>query len=81
MLKKYPQTKHVIIDAVAISDIDYTALVGLSQIVADLTRDSISICFARANDDVRKKLQTSSDKAIRHIKFFDSVDAAASDVS
>lgn len=81
MLKKYPQTKHVIIDAVAISDIDYTALVGLSQIVADLTRDSISISFARANDDVRKRLQTSSDKAIRHIKFFDSVDAAASDVS
>ncbi len=79
MLKKYPSTKHVIIDAVAIATIDYTALVGLNQLVEDLTRDHISIAFARANDEVKRKLLTSPDKATRHLKMFESVDAAAND--
>jgi MFS superfamily sulfate permease-like transporter len=79
MLKKYPSTKHVIIDAVAIATIDYTALVGLNQLVEDLTRDHISIAFARANNEVKRKLLTSPDKATRHLKMFESVDAAAND--
>jgi MFS superfamily sulfate permease-like transporter len=79
MLKKYPLTKHVIIDAVAIATIDYTALVGLNQLVEDLTRDNISIAFARANGEVKRKLLTSPDKATRHLKMFESVDAAAND--
>lgn len=76
-IKKNPQTRHLILDAVAMSDIDYTALVALSQIVDDLTNDHLSVSLARANDEVKAKLTKSTDKAIRHIELFDSVDAAA----
>jgi MFS superfamily sulfate permease-like transporter len=78
-IKKNPQTKHLIIDAVAMSDIDYTALEALSRIVDDLTNDHVSVSIARANENVKSKLAKSTDKAIRHIKLFDSVDAAATD--
>ena len=77
VLAKHPKTQHVIIDAVAITDIDFTGLAALSQVVEDLTKDGISIYFARANATLRRRLTGASDKAIRHIRFFDSTDAAA----
>ncbi len=77
MIAKYPHTKHVIIDAVAMSDIDYTGLVRLGQVVDDLLNDHLTVSVARANTLVRQRLAHSSEKAIRHIELFDSVDAAA----
>ena len=77
MLAQHPKTAHVIIDAVAIADIDFTGLATLSQVVEDLTKDEISISFARANNALRARLGNSSDRAIRHIQLFDSTDAAA----
>jgi SulP family sulfate permease len=79
LLLQYPLTKHLIIDAVAITSIDYTGLVMLSQVVEDLTNDSITIAMARANDELCSQLTASTDKAIRHIRIFASVDAAAND--
>ena len=79
-LAKRPDTRHLVIDAAAISNIDYTGLVMLSQVVADLASDSISVSLARANAEVRRKLTTSTDRAIRQIHVFDSVDGAAVDV-
>jgi SulP family sulfate permease len=78
LLATYPHTKHVVVDAVAISDIDYTGMVMLGQVVEDLTKDQVSISFARANDAVRARLKDSPVKAVRHIRLFDSTDAAAS---
>lgn len=77
MLKKYPKTRHLIIDAAAMSDLDYTALMMLAQVVDDLLRDKVSVSMARISPPVRAILATSSDKAIRHIKIFESVDEAA----
>lgn len=79
LLQKHPLTKHLIIDAIAISTIDYTGLVMLSQVMEDLANDSISLSMSRANDALRRQLTTSTQKALRHIRFFDSVDAAAID--
>ena len=76
-LAKYPTTQHVIIDAVAIADIDFTGLAALSQVVQDLSKDEISISFARANAALQARLSTSYDPAIRNIAHFDSTDAAA----
>ena len=76
-LAKLPETRHVIVDAVAIADIDFTGMTALSQVVADLTKDKISISFARANDRVKERLSTSHDPALSQIKFFASTDAAA----
>ena len=77
LLAELPATKHVIIDAVAIADIDYTGMNALSQVVADLTKDKISISFARANDTVRSRLAKSGNVAINAIALFDNTDAAA----
>lgn len=77
LMKNAPGTKHLIVDAVAMSDIDYTGLVTLSQVVGDLTSDDVSVSVARANQEVRAQLSTFTDKALRHVRLFDSVDAAA----
>jgi SulP family sulfate permease len=77
-LAKHPDTRHVIIDAVAIADIDFTGMTALGRVVADLTNDSISISFARANDTVCERLSKSHDPALSKIMFFASTDAAAS---
>jgi len=78
VMRQHPQTRHVVLDAVAISDIDFTALATLSQITRDFEGDHISLSLARANGVVRAALARTSDKALERIKFYDSVDAAAS---
>jgi MFS superfamily sulfate permease-like transporter len=77
LLAKLPETEHLIIDAVAIADIDYTGMNALSQVVADLTKDKISISFARANQAVRDRLTKSTNEAIKTITLFESTDDAA----
>jgi MFS superfamily sulfate permease-like transporter len=76
-LAKFPDTEHVIIDAVAIADIDFTGMAALGQVMSDVTRDRISVSFARANDTVKMRLAKSSNSVIRSIALFDSTDAAA----
>lgn len=76
VMAKYPHTKHLVIDAVAIADIDYTGMTILSQVVSDLTKDNVSLALARANDHVQQSFVTSFDKVIRDLRVYDSVDAA-----
>jgi SulP family sulfate permease len=78
LMVKLPQTRHVVIDAVAIAGIDFTGLTALSQAVSDLTKDKITISFARANASVSDRITKSTDPALRVIAFYDSTDAAAS---
>jgi MFS superfamily sulfate permease-like transporter len=77
VLTKVPETQHVIVDAVAIADIDYTGMIALSQVVADLGEDKISFSFSRANDTVKERLKKSTNAAIKSIALYDSTDAAA----
>jgi MFS superfamily sulfate permease-like transporter len=77
LMATVPETQHLIIDAAAISNIDYTGLTMLSQVVADLAKDSVGVSVARATVDVRRQLTTSSDPALQKIPIYDSVDAAA----
>jgi MFS superfamily sulfate permease-like transporter len=76
VMAKYPATKHLVIDAVAISDIDFTGMTILSQVVNDLTKDGVSIVLARANHHVQQSLRTSLDKTLRDVSFHDSVNTA-----
>ncbi|HQT98879.1 MAG TPA: SulP family inorganic anion transporter [Acidimicrobiales bacterium] len=78
LLARHPRTEHLVLDAVAVSDVDFTATVMLAQVFADLGRDEVSISLARANELVQRHLETSSSLVLRHVAFFDSVDAAAS---
>src|ERR1019366_1207415 len=76
LMVKYPDTKHLVIDAVAISDIDFTGMTILSQVIGDLKKDGVSIVLARANEHVRRSLHTSFEKVTRDVKFHDSVNTA-----
>ena len=76
-MAKHPKTRHLVIDAAAIANIDFTGLSMLSQVVTDLIKDSTSVSMARANDDLRHRLSTSPEKVPRQIKVYDSVDEAA----
>ena len=71
-----PATRHVVIDAVAISEIDFTAMATLTQVVHDMAREDISLSLARANVVVRRNVARAEDAAVRAIKFYDSVDEA-----
>jgi sulfate permease, SulP family len=76
LLEKYPQSRHLVLDAVAMAEIDFTGMTILSQVVHDLEGDKMTISFARVNDGVKKSLSTSFDPLIRAIPMFESVDAA-----
>jgi SulP family sulfate permease len=76
LVKKYPDTKHVVIDAAAISDIDYTSLLSLSEIVSDFANDGISFSLARSNDLVKKRLGSLDNKYLAMIQLHDSVESA-----
>jgi len=76
LLKKYPDTKHLVIDSAAISDIDYTSLLSLSEIVSDLANDGVSFSLARSNPLVQKKLRSTNNKFLAMIQLHDSVDSA-----
>ena len=76
LLKHHPTTAHVVIDAVAMVDLDFTGLSTLAEVVDDLSHDGIDVVIARATDVVRARLQRSSDPAVRALRLFESVDAA-----
>ena len=77
LLAKNPSTKHVVLDAVAMSDVGYTGLLALTEIVTDLDAEDLDVLVARANDTVRRQLANAVDRRVRGLKHFDSVDAAA----
>lgn len=75
-LAKRPHTKHVILDAVAMTDIDFTGMMALAAVVDDLTKDKVTVSLARADERVRHALAESFDASLRRLKAYDSVDAA-----
>jgi len=76
LMSKNPNAKHLIVDAVAIADIDYTGMTILSQVVGDLTKDKVSVALARVNGKVRQSLEDSFDESLRTLKLYPSVDVA-----
>lgn len=78
LMVKYPETKHLVVDAVAISDIDFTGMTILSQVLGDLKQDGVSVVLARANPHVKRSFHSSYDGVLRAVKFHDSVNTAVS---
>jgi MFS superfamily sulfate permease-like transporter len=76
-----PATKHFVIDAVAISDIDFTGMTILSQVVDDFAKEGVTFTLARVNDKVHASLAKSSDPAIRGLATYESVDEAVNAVT
>jgi MFS superfamily sulfate permease-like transporter len=77
LMRQHPKTRHVVLDAVAISDIDFTAMATLGQIARDLSHDHVTLSLARASAALRATLARAPDEELRSLKHYDSVDAAA----
>lgn len=75
LLLENPETQHLVIDAVAMADCDYTGLVTLAQVVGDLTHD-VSVSVARASEAVELEITNFADESLRHVHFHNSVDSA-----
>ncbi len=76
LMAKHPHTKHLVLVAEAMDDIDFTGLAILAQVVDDLNEDGVTVAFARANERVTAALAKSSDKAVRKLDVYPSVDDA-----
>jgi MFS superfamily sulfate permease-like transporter len=76
LLARYSTSEHLVLDAVAVGEIDFTGMTILSQVVHDLTKDGTSVVFARVSAGLKKSLSTSFDPLIRAIALYESVDAA-----
>ena len=76
LLETYPSSRHVVFDAVAMAEIDFTGMTILSQVIGDLAKDKVTISFARVNASVKKTLSTSFDPLIAKLPTYESVDEA-----
>jgi MFS superfamily sulfate permease-like transporter len=81
LLETYPMSRHIVFDAVAMAEIDFTGMTILSQVIDDLTKDNVTIAFARVNTGVKKTLSTSFDPLIRKIPTYESVNEAVNAVA
>jgi sulfate permease, SulP family len=75
-MQQFPETKHIVIDAAAMSDIDFTGLESLGAVVSDLARDHVDVVVARASDVVTRTFAHSPSPAVRALRTFDTVDEA-----
>jgi MFS superfamily sulfate permease-like transporter len=76
LLATYPTTQHFVFDAVAMAEIDFTGMTILSQVVADLEKDHVTMAFARVSTELKETLAKSFDPAIQKIPIYESVDEA-----
>ena len=72
--------RHVVVDAVAMAEIDYSALVMLADLVRDLAADGTDLVVARASDAVRHQLAEAG-PPLAALALYESVDDAAAAVS
>ncbi len=76
LLGREPAARHLVIDAAAMSDLDYTGLVVLGEVVADLAQDGITVSLARATHRVRERMAHAGAVVVPRLALYESVDEA-----
>lgn len=79
-MRAYPSTKHIVIDAAAMTDIDYTGLAALTSVVTDLAREGVEVVVARPSDEVLRTLSRAPDPAVRKMRTFETVNDAVATI-
>jgi SulP family sulfate permease len=74
--RNYPNATHFVVDAAAITDVDFTGLSALAAVIADLKRDHVEVVFARASDSVVRSLKNAPSKDLNTVRFFGTVEEA-----
>jgi MFS superfamily sulfate permease-like transporter len=75
-LHAQPEARHLVIDAAAITDIDFTGLQALSKLVLDVEREGMDIAVARANDSVLATLAAAPVPQVAAIRTYGTVEEA-----
>ncbi len=75
-LAERPKTRHVVLDAVAMADVDFTGLAMLTDLLADLDKEHVDVTVARATPAVRRAFSRYGDARLAAVAFHDSVDTA-----
>jgi len=76
LLATFPGARHLVIDAVACADVDFTGVEALTQVVDDLAKEHVTLSLARANDRVKHALALSTSATVRSLSYYDNVDLA-----
>ena len=75
-LAAHPTVRHVVLDAVAMADVDFTGLATLADLLADLATERVDVTLARATPAVRTALARYGDARLAAVAVHDSVDTA-----
>lgn len=75
-LAAHPGVRHVVLDAVAMAEVDFTGLAMLADLVADLDTQRVTLTLARATDALRRAIARYGDERLGALACHDSVDAA-----
>ncbi len=79
MMRRLPDTRHVVIDAAAMADIDFTGLRILQEVSDDLAHESVSLSLARPSAEVAHRVR--NQKTLSSISLYNSVDEAVAAVA
>ncbi len=77
-MRTFPDTRHLVLDAAATTDVDYTGLSALASVVSDLARDHVNVVIARPSDSLHRALERSPWPALHELRTFATVDEAVS---
>jgi MFS superfamily sulfate permease-like transporter len=80
-MRTFPETRHLVIDAAAMTDVDYTGLTALSSVVGDLARDKVDVVLARPSDALTKALAHAPWPNVHLLRTFGTVDEAVSNLT
>ncbi len=80
-MRTYPDTRHLVLDAAAMTEVDFTGLNALASLVADLVRDHVDVCVARPSDSFTSSLARSPWPSLRLLATYSTVDAAVTGVA
>ncbi len=75
-LAAHPTVRHVVLDAVAVADVDFTGLATLANLLADLAAERVDVTLARATPAVRRALVRYGDARLAAVAVHESVDSA-----
>ncbi len=75
-LAAHPTVRHLVLDAVAMADVDFTGLATLADLLADLAAEHVDLTVARDTPAVRRALARYGDERLAAVAFHDSVDTA-----
>jgi MFS superfamily sulfate permease-like transporter len=75
-LHAQPEATHLVLDAAAMTDVDFTGLSAIEKLVIDVGREGMDVVMARANDRVARTLRSSDVPEVASMPLYSTVNEA-----